>query len=129
MNISGKVSITQQDIRALQLAKSAICAGMATLMRTVNLDAKQIDKLLIAGGFGSYINVKNAAAIGLIPSALKNRTQTLGNAALEGGAMLLLDRSFSDGVADIVYRCEVVELAANPIFFEEYMNKMTFEED
>ena len=129
VRIDGNVTVDQEDIRALQLAKSAIHAGMRTLMRTVGINAEEIEALLIAGGFGSYVNVKNASAIGLIPSALKERTQTLGNAALEGGAMLLLDSLRMEELYELVHRCEVIELTANPIFFEEYMDRMTFEED
>ena len=115
VRIDGKVTVNQEDIRALQLAKSAIHAGMTTLMRTVGIKADEIEKLLIAGGFGSYINVKNASAIGLFPSALKERTKTLGNAALEGGAAILLDTRKTDLCRDLILRTELVELVAAKI--------------
>lgn len=65
-----QVLVTQKDIRAVQLAKSAICAGMTTLLAEAEIPAEEVSELLIAGGFGSFVRVASAARIGLIPKAL-----------------------------------------------------------
>lgn len=68
--ILGEVSLTSRDIRMLQLAKSAICAGLLTLLESAGLDPEDVAILYIAGGFGNYLNKKSAARIGLLPRAL-----------------------------------------------------------
>ena len=81
----GGVHITQQDIRKLQLAKAAIAAGIQILCRKYGLqDFSEIDRVFLAGGMGYYLDVSAAAAIGLIPMELKDKTKAVGNAALRG---------------------------------------------
>lgn len=84
------VAITQKDVRQIQLAKSAICAGLLTLMQESRITADEVARFHLAGGFGSSINYDSAAAIGLFPAALTRKTHFIGNGALDGAAMLLL---------------------------------------
>ena len=65
----GELRITQQDIRGLQMAKAAVCAGVELLMEAMGTDASRIDKVFLAGGFGYFLDVEKAARIGLFPSA------------------------------------------------------------
>ena len=90
------VAITQGDIRQVQLAKSAVRAGIETLLARAGLAPDALAELAIAGGFGSYLSLDSAAAIGLIPPELKPRCRVLGNAALAGAAMLLRSRPLVD---------------------------------
>lgn len=120
------VVITQADIRAVQLAKSAIHAGIKTLLSHACLTCSDIGIFYIAGGFGSYLDVKNAGRIGLIPNGLTDRVKVLGNAALSGASALLLCSPLRQKAAGLASRIQTVELAANPVFAEEYMNNMTF---
>lgn len=120
------VTVIQEDIRAVQLAKSAIHAGMRTLIHTAGLDPEDVATLYIAGGFGSYLDVKNAGKIGLLPEELTDRVTVLGNAALTGAAMLLLCDDLRASCERMAKETRVVELATNPVFVSEYMERMMF---
>ena len=120
------VEVTQEDIRAVQLAKSAIHAGMRTLIHTAKLSCDDVNTLYIAGGFGSYLDVKNAGKIGLLPEELTNRVAVLGNAALTGAAMLLLCGDLHPACERLAKETRIVELATNPVFVNEYMERMMF---
>lgn len=81
----GGVKITQQYIRQLQMAKAAICTGIEVLCRKYGIkDYKEIEQVFLAGGMGYYLNPQAAAAIGLMPQALAEKTIAVGNSALEG---------------------------------------------
>ena len=120
------VCLTQADIRAVQLAKSAVHAGIRTLLKTAGLKPDNIETLYIAGGFGNSLNVDNAGRIGLIPAELTARVKSVGNAALAGASLMLLSlpkRTESEALAKKV---EVVELSNDPVFANEFMEQMMF---
>ena len=120
------VCLTQADIRAVQLAKSAVHAGIRTLLKTAGLRPDNIETLYIAGGFGNSLNVDNAGRIGLIPAELTSRVRSVGNAALAGASLMLLSlpkRAESEALAKKV---EVVELSNDPVFANEFMEQMMF---
>ncbi|MBE6593798.1 MAG: DUF4445 domain-containing protein [Ruminococcaceae bacterium] len=120
------VTLTQADIRAVQLAKGAISAGISTLLHTSKLDVNDIDELLIAGGFGSHLDVRNAVRIGLIPNCTPSKIKSVGNAALAGASMLLLNAELGKKAKEIANSARVTELASNPTFAEFYMSAMMF---
>ena len=122
-----KVRITAQDIRQLQLAKSAIRAGIETLMHTCGINAEQIDKFYIAGGFGKYLDAENAAKIGLFPQELVEKAVVLGNAAGAGASMILLSKQAQAESEQIAQEAQVTELSDSPVFMEKYMDYMMFE--
>ena len=124
--IAEPVEVTQDDVRAVQLAKSAIHAGMRTLIHTAGLSCEAVNTLYIAGGFGSYLDVKNAGKIGLLPEELTDRVTVLGNAALTGAAMLLLCADLRPASEAMARETRIVELATNPVFVSEYMERMMF---
>ena len=124
--ISAPVEVTQDDIRAVQLAKSAIHAGMRTMIKAAKLTPDRVNTLYIAGGFGSYLNVKNAGKIGLLPEELTDRVTVLGNAALTGAAMLLLCTDLRPSCEQLARETRIVELATNPVFVNEYVERMMF---
>lgn len=125
--LSDKVSITQEDVRALQLAKSAINAGMLTLLDKSGASSADVKQLYVAGGFGNYLNTVNAAKIGLIPRELLGRISIVGNAALAGASMLLLDVSLREKAEKLSKDAKAVELSGDKLFAELYMNGMLFE--
>lgn len=127
VEISPPVILTQQDVRMVQLAKSAICAGIRTLLREAKQTEDQVFVFDIAGGFGSYLNIGNAGKIGLIPAALTGKVKVVGNAALAGAAMLLLDRDAHRQAEKIAREAKVVDLATNPVFADSFMNGMLFD--
>ena len=124
--ICGKVFLTQKDVRAVQLAKSAVAAGIVTLTHASGAEPDRVDSLSIAGGFGSYLDVKSAGAIGLIPEELVPRTRVLGNAALRGAAMLLLDRTLQARCESTARQAVTVDLASSKVFFQAYTDCMFF---
>ncbi|MBP3652933.1 MAG: DUF4445 domain-containing protein, partial [Clostridia bacterium] len=100
-----------------------------TLMEAANVTADEIETLYIAGGFGSHLNVRSAARIGLIPAELAGKVRILGNAALTGASMLLLDQNRLDEIRAIKERSKHVNLGGNPVFNEHYMDQMFFPEE
>ncbi len=125
--LRGQIAITQKDIRNVQLAKSAIAAGMLTLCHAVGIPVEEVAALYLAGGFGKHINLQNAAAIGLIPQALVDKTKVIGNAALVGAEMLLLQTDFIREIETCALQCEVNPLSSNPVFAENYIQCMALE--
>ncbi len=124
--IADSVTLTQKDIRMLQLAKSAICAGSLTLAEHEGLSCDKISRLYVAGGFGSYLNMKNAALLGLFPASLTERSQAVGNAALSGASMMLLNRNMKEKAERISKEARVLELSTSETFSEHYMTGMAF---
>ncbi len=124
--IAAPVKVTQQDIRALQLAKSAICAGLLTLLDAANCMVDEVAAYYVAGCFGSYLNMPNAARIGLFPWGLAEKAKIIGNAAIEGAAMLLLDKTLTEKAERIAREAQLLELATSPVFADHYVAGMTF---
>ena len=125
--LSGTIGLTPADIRAVQLAKGAMAAGVRTLLETAGVPEKEIGTLYIAGGFGSHLNVGSAAAIGLIPPALKENVVILGNAALSGAASLLLDRDLVPQAEALARTARHINLGGNSRFNEHFIDAMLFE--
>ena len=124
--VSDTVSLTGKDIRMVQLAKSAISAGMRTLLREASVSPRAVGELLVAGGFGSYLNAENAMRIGLLPEELRGRIRTVGNAALGGASMLLLSVSLRNEAESLARSAVTTELSTNAAFSEYYMTGMLF---
>ena len=80
----GALRITQQDIRALQMAKAAVCAGVELLMEALEIGASDVEQVFLAGGFGYYLDVEKAARIGLFPAELADKVTAVGNTSLLG---------------------------------------------
>ena len=124
--IADPVRLTQQDIRMVQLAKSAICAGMKTMLHQAGLTEEDVDELLVAGGFGSYLELGNAVAVGLLPRISTERITVCRNAALAGAVCILLDEDGVRQVRDIAQKAQVMELATDAFFQETYIEEMFF---
>lgn len=118
--------LTQADVRALQQAKAAVCAGLLTLLHHAALAADEVEVLYTAGGFGSRLNRRNAAAIGLLPRGLSPHLEPAGNAALDGATRLLLDASSREHIAALVGKTRVIELATDPYFTDLFIKNMSF---
>lgn len=126
VTICEPVIFTQNDVRMVQLAKSAIHAGIRTLLHTAGLTCTDVQKFFIAGGFGSYLNVENGAKIGLFPEEMLPNIRVIGNAALSGASMLLLNIDYRNVGKNFARHANIVELSMNPFFADEYMNRMLF---
>lgn len=120
------VRLSREDIRAVQLAKGAIHAGIRTLLSSAGLRCEEVSHLVIAGGFGSYLDAENAGKIGLLPAEMISRIRVVGNAALSGAAMLLLNQEYRASCERYAKLAQVLELSSDPVFAEEYMERMMF---
>ena len=125
--LTKEVHLSQKDIRQLQLAKGAVAAAMGTLCHGAGISSQEIRRFYLAGGFGTHMNEHNAADIGLIPKVLAGRTISLGNAALTGAAMLLLNRDLLDRSRRLAQLAEAVSLNSNATFSELFTERMLFE--
>jgi len=122
-----EVWLSAADIRAVQLAKAALRAGIETLLELKGLQANDISQCLLAGGFGAYMSVASACAIGLLPPVLEKKTRHLGNAAGMGAA-LALDRQERARLEDLQTRCQYHELSGSAVFNDCYLEAMPFDE-
>lgn len=127
--LADSVALIPADVRAVQLAKGAIAAGIRTLLDLAEIPVEEVDRLYIAGGFGSHLNADSAADIGLIPHQLKDRVVVLGNSALSGAARLLLDRKLAEDAEKLAQNAVHVTLSGNSRFNRHFMNAMLFGED
>ena len=120
------VSLSQGDVRALQVSKSAICSGIETLLHVAGIGASDVDAFYVAGGFGTALNTVNAERIGLYPRPLSSRLKSVGNAALDGAACYLLNAD-TDGVLDPPLRDAIrVDLATDTFFADAFLRNMNF---
>lgn len=117
-----KIVITQNDVRAIQLAKAALYAGIKLLMDKQNLT--QVDKIRFAGAFGSFIDPKYAMVLGLIPDCDIENVKAVGNAAGTGARMALINRNFRREIEKTVREIEKVETALEPKFQEHFVYAM-----
>ena len=108
-------------------SKSAIRSGMDTLLHTAGMTAADLTGMAVAGGFGRYLNIPNVIRIGLLPPIPPERVRTVGNAALEGAAHLLLDATQKETARRLAEGVQVVDLATNPYFATRFMQNMTLE--
>lgn len=120
------IVLTQKDIRAVQLAKSAICSGIETLLSHAGLHAKDVAHLWIAGGFGTVLNTESAERIGLIPSGFSGRMTAVGNAAGMGAVMQLLSKEMIATAEELAQRARTIELSSDPVFCEAYLANLLF---
>ncbi len=123
-----QVFLTQRDIREVQLAKGAICAGIRLLVSRLRIDLDQIEQVHIAGAFGNYMNPDSACDIGMIPQELKNRISSIGNAAGIGAQMILNNRAAWRTAEMLAMKAEFVELASLPDFQDEFVDALEFPE-
>ena len=120
------VVITQQDIRELQLAKGAIFAGIAMLVKALDIQMSDITELLLAGAFGNYLDPRSAVRIGLIPAFPLEKIRSVGNAAGLGSQLALLSRKAKLEADSIAAATEHLALTHNPEFQMVFAESMGF---
>ena len=124
--LAEKVKFTQNDIRELQMAKAAIRAGVDILVKKAGITFDEVDDCYLAGGFGTKIDIKKAAGIGLIPKELEMKTIPAGNTVLAGTKEVLLGRISKEELEKIQTMAEVINLAEENDFEELYLSYMDF---
>jgi len=116
------IRVTQGDVRAIQLAKAALYAGVRLLMDRMHVDT--VDRIRLAGAFGNHIDVKYAMILGMIPDCDLGQVSSAGNAAGIGARIALLDRKARQEIEEVVRRIEKVETAIEPKFQEHFVEAM-----
>lgn len=115
-----RITITNPDIRAIQMAKAALYSGARLLMDKFGVDA--VDRVVLAGAFGAHISPKHAMVLGMIPDAPLDKVTSAGNAAGTGARIALLNREARAEIEDTVRRIHKVETAIEPRFQEHFVN-------
>jgi uncharacterized 2Fe-2S/4Fe-4S cluster protein (DUF4445 family) len=117
---ANEIVVTRKDINEIQLAKAAIRAGMEVLLHEAELEHGDIEEIIIAGAFGTYLDVRSAVRVGMFPQLPLSRFHQIGNAAGAGAMQMLLSAQRRHLAGQIVDRVEYVELTTNPRFKESY---------
>ncbi len=125
--VAGGISLTQQDVRRLQLAVAAIRTGVLLMLEEAGISVAGLDRLFVAGAFGASLNVRNAMAIGLLPSLDASRVAFVGNASLAGARKLLLSRPERRRTEAFARGVRHISLASCPGFQKEFVKSMRFE--
>ncbi len=121
-----RIYISQKDIRAVQLAKSAIYTGCMLLMKEYGLEGEDLEEILIAGAFGNYIDAPSAQVLGLFPNFSNVPIRSIGNAAGAGASNFLLSRNIRINTLILLAKITHFDLAANPAFQQEYLQNTGF---
>src|SRR5450755_2069907 len=117
-----EMKITQNDVRAIQLAKAALYAGIALLMERLGVD--HVDRIRLAGAFGNHIDPKYAIVLGMVPDCDLTQVRSAGNAAGTGARIALLDATSRGLIEALVRRIEKVETAIEPHFQHHFVEAM-----
>jgi uncharacterized 2Fe-2S/4Fe-4S cluster protein (DUF4445 family) len=120
------ISITQSDIRQLQLAKSAIYSGIVMLRQVAGITNDDLQELMLCGGFGNYISIESSLKIRLLPEMAAERVTYMGNAAAIGAQMALLSETERLRAFELAQKIEHVALAARPEFQDIFVDGMNF---
>ena len=118
------IVITHVDIDNLLRAKASIYAGFSVLADNIGIPLEFVEQVLIGGSFGKHINVEKAIEIGLLPDMPWDRFQFLGNTAVRGAYLALLDRQARVRVKEIAARMTYIELSADNTFYESFMSAL-----
>jgi uncharacterized 2Fe-2S/4Fe-4S cluster protein (DUF4445 family) len=119
--IDRDIVITEPDIDNLIRAKGAMFSGCMTLLNEVGLGIHEIDRIILAGGFGSYVDLERAMTIGLLPETDPDKVVFIGNGSLTGATMICLANHLRKNVVDVMNRMTNFELSETPSYMNNYM--------
>ncbi|MCU6762907.1 Ferredoxin [uncultured Roseburia sp.] len=122
-----KITFTQQDVREIQLAKSAVRAGVETLLLRYGIGYDEVDQVYLAGGFGYKINLEKAIGIGLLPEELHDKITAVGNSSLGGTVTYLTQDDAQERMEHIIETSEEIALSTDKDFNRFYTDYMFFE--
>ncbi|NJN27866.1 MAG: DUF4445 domain-containing protein [Cyclobacteriaceae bacterium] len=125
--INEDIVINQSDIREVQLAKSAIAAGVKLLLKKAGVDVMDLDAVFLAGGFGNYIDPESAMKIGLLSLQFKDKINSLGNTSGTGAFLALKSSQFAGSIDRVMKTAEHIELAEEEDFVMEFAMNMMFD--
>jgi uncharacterized 2Fe-2S/4Fe-4S cluster protein (DUF4445 family) len=118
------ILVTRRDVNEIQLAKGAIRAGIEVLLREAEITSDAIDTFIVAGAFGTYLDVESAIQVGMFPDLPRDRFRQVGNAAGIGAKQMLVSVKRREIAARIVARVEYIELTTHPQFTDVYMEAL-----
>ena len=124
--LTDQIFLTQEDIRQVQLAKGAIAAGIDLLAEHLGIELKDIQRVYLAGAFGTYMNAASACRMGLLQPVLLDKVTAIGNAAGSGAQLLATDKTAPGCAENLARSVEFVELAALPRFSRCFAKNMEF---
>ena len=121
------IVVTRSDIYEIQLAKGAIRAGLEVLMEEGGISAGEIDEFVIAGAFGTYLDVDSAVTVGMFPELPRERFRQVGNAAGIGAQQILISAEHRRNADEIPGRVEYIELTNHASFGKAFMEALFLE--
>ena len=124
-----EVVLTQKDVREVQLAKGAICAGIRLMAKKLGIELQDIEEVHIAGAFGNYLDARSACDIGLIPEELYDKVIKVGNAAGDGACRVLRNRDYWTIAQNLASETEFLELASLKEFQDVFVDELMFPEE
>lgn len=127
LRLTDRLTLTQQDVRDVQLAVGAVRGGVRLMLREFRLAASDLDRVLVAGAFGSSLDLGNAVALGLLPDVPLERIAFLGNSSLAGARLLLVSRPARAVAETLAARIGHVSLASRPDFQDEFVRALEFD--
>ena len=127
LRLTDRLALTQQDIRDIQLAVAAVRSGVQLMLREFRLKVEDLDRILVAGAFGSSLDIVNAQAIGLLPDVPAGTIAFVGNASLAGARLLLVSRPARAVAETLAAKVSHVSLATRPDFQDEFVQSLEFD--
>ncbi len=121
------ILVTRKDVNEIQLAKGAIRAGVDVLLAEAGLPSEAIDEFIVAGAFGTYLDIGSAIRVGMFPDLPRERFRQVGNAAGAGARQMLLDPAARQFAEKLARRVEYVELSSHPAFREAFVKNILFD--
>jgi uncharacterized 2Fe-2S/4Fe-4S cluster protein (DUF4445 family) len=118
------IVFTEPDLDNLIRAKAAMFAGYCTLLKQTGLEFKDLEEIIIAGNFGSYLDIENAICIGLLPDVDRNRIKFIGNGSLIGARLIAFSSELKKEAVAVAAKMNNIELGDNSLFNDEYMAAM-----
>ena len=125
-SLGKEISISQNDIRQIQMAKAAFFSGTRLILKSLNKTNLKIEQVFLAGAFGNYINAQNAKFIGMIPDIPNHKIYQIGNAAGIGAQYCLLNSELRNKAEHLLKKIKYVEIAIKEEFQKEYAEAMYF---
>jgi uncharacterized 2Fe-2S/4Fe-4S cluster protein (DUF4445 family) len=125
-DVANAVYLSQRDVRELQFAKAAIATGWRILLEEAGIEADELQQVLLAGSFGSYLSPTSAIRLGLVPNLPVERVVSVGNVAGAGAKMVLLSRRERQGAMALLGEVEYVELSNRADFNDRFVDQMPF---
>ena len=126
IRLTDRLALTQQDIREVQLAVGAVRSGIRLMLREFRVAPADLDRVVVAGAFGSSLDIANAVSIGLLPDLPDGKIAFVGNASLAGARLFLLARPARTAAEGLAARISHVSLATRPDFQDEFVRALGF---